>query len=564
MSKIPVQQIEQDKSSANYRLLVLPRFSIFWLVIVLTIVGLYLANWWLFAICLFLTGVGLHDITQKRHAVLRNYPIAGHIRFLLENFRPEIRQYFLESDEDEVPFSRQQRSIVYQRAKDLESTTAFGSIKNLNEVGSEWFLHSGNSHKIKNSDFRVRVGNERCTQPYDLSIFNISAMSFGALSAAAIEALNKGAKMGGFAHDTGEGSISPYHKKHGGDLIWELGTSYFGCRDEHGRFNPETFQQRARLEQVKMIEIKLSQGAKPGKGGVLPASKITEEIATTRDIPMGIDCISPAGHIEFSTPRELVKFWQKLRDLSGGKPVGFKLCIGMPWEFMAIVKAMMEEDNYPDFIVIDGAEGGTGAAPVEFMDTVGMPLVDAFLFVQNTLVGAGIRDKIKVGVSGKIISAFDIAKMMALGADWCNSARGFMFAVGCIQSRSCHTNKCPTGVATQDPSRQKALDVPDKSERVKNFHNNTLKALAEIVGSAGLDHPSQLQPHHIVRRQPDGWIKLLSEHYQFITHGSLLTGDCGRKVLDDMWKLADPNSFQAMQIADEIVRAANLRNQHSS
>lgn len=564
MSKIPVQQIEQDKNSANYRLLVLPRFSIFWLVIVLTIVGLFLANWWLFAICLFLTGVGLHDITQKRHAVLRNYPIAGHIRFLLENFRPEIRQYFLESDEDEVPFSRQQRSIVYQRAKDLESTTAFGSIKNLNEVGSEWFLHSGNSHKIKNSDFRVRVGNERCTQPYDLSIFNISAMSFGALSAAAIEALNKGAKMGGFAHDTGEGSISPYHKKHGGDLIWELGTSYFGCRDEHGRFNPETFQQRARLEQVKMIEIKLSQGAKPGKGGVLPASKITEEIATTRDIPMGIDCISPAGHIEFSTPRELVKFWQKLRDLSGGKPVGFKLCIGMPWEFMAIVKAMMEEDNYPDFIVIDGAEGGTGAAPVEFMDTVGMPLVDAFLFVQNTLVGAGIRDKIKVGVSGKIISAFDIAKMMALGADWCNSARGFMFAVGCIQSRSCHTNKCPTGVATQDPSRQKALDVPDKSERVKNFHNNTLKALAEIVGSAGLDHPSQLQPHHIVRRQPDGWIKLLSEHYQFITHGSLLTGDCGRKVLDDMWKLADPNSFQAMQIADEIVRAANLRNQHSS
>lgn len=564
MSKIPVQQIEQDKSSANYRLLVLPRFSIFWLVIVLAIVGLFLANWWLFAICLFLTGVGLHDITQKRHAVLRNYPIAGHIRFLLENFRPEIRQYFLESDEDEVPFSRQQRSIVYQRAKDLESTTAFGSIKNLNEVGSEWFLHSGNSHKIKNSDFRVRVGNERCTQPYDLSIFNISAMSFGALSAAAIEALNKGAKMGGFAHDTGEGSISPYHKKHGGDLIWELGTSYFGCRDEHGRFNPETFQQRARLEQVKMIEIKLSQGAKPGKGGVLPASKITEEIATTRDIPMGIDCISPAGHIEFSTPRELVKFWQKLRDLSGGKPVGFKLCIGMPWEFMAIVKAMMEEDNYPDFIVIDGAEGGTGAAPVEFMDTVGMPLVDAFLFVQNTLVGAGIRDKIKVGVSGKIISAFDIAKMMALGADWCNSARGFMFAVGCIQSRSCHTNKCPTGVATQDPSRQKALDVPDKSERVKNFHNNTLKALAEIVGSAGLDHPSQLQPHHIVRRQPDGWIKLLSEHYQFITHGSLLTGDCGRKVLDDMWKLADPNSFQAMQIADEIVRAANLRNQHSS
>lgn len=529
------------------------RYLIFWLCVFFIPLGLLLKSAFLTFLGLGLSVLGLYDIYQTRHAILRNYPIAGHLRFLLENFRVEIRQYFLEDDKEEVPFSRQQRSLVYQRAKNIESTTAFGSLQNLHQTGSEWFLHSGNSHKISDYHFRVRVGNERCLQPYDLSVFNISAMSFGALSANAIEALNLGAKMGGFAHDTGEGGISPYHQKHGGDLIWEIGTAYFGCRDANGRFNPQSFQSRAQLEQVKMIEIKLSQGAKPGKGGVLPASKISPEIAKTRDIPMGQDCVSPATHPEFSTPRELVAFWQQLRELSGGKPVGFKLCIGMPWEFMAIVKAMMEADNYPDFIVVDGAEGGTGAAPTEFMDSIGMPLVDALIFVQNTLVGAGIRNKIKVGVSGKIVSAFDMVKMMSLGADWCNSARGFMFAVGCIQSRSCHTNQCPTGVATQDPERQKGLVVSNKSERVKNFHQNTLKALADLVGSGGLAHPSQLKPHHIVRRQPDGWIKLLSEHYQFIGTGSLLTGQCGRPILDKMWELADPSSFQAMTIADEII-----------
>lgn len=546
--------------SSNYLFLIMPRFFLFWVCVAIVPIAAFLKIWWLCGIAICLTLLGLYNLTQKRHAILRNYPISGHIRFLFENFRPEIRQYFLEDDREEVPFSRQQRSIVYQRSKNLESTTAFGSIVDLKRDGAEWFLHSGNSKHLDDYKFKVKIGGKDCKKPYEMSVFNISAMSFGSLSAAAIEALNKGAKEGGFAHDTGEGSISPYHEKHGGDLIWELGTAYFGCRHENGRFNAEAFVKRANSPQVKMIEIKLSQGAKPGKGGVLPASKITEEIAKTRDIPMGVDCISPATHPEFSTPRQLVKFWQKLRELSGGKPVGFKLCIGMPWEFMAIVKAMIEEDDYPDFIVIDGAEGGTGAAPVEFMDFVGMPLIDALIFVQNTLVGAGIRDKIRVGVSGKIITGFDIAKMMALGADWCNSARGFMFAVGCIQSRSCHTNKCPTGVATQDASRQKALDVPDKATRVKNFHNNTLKALSDIVGCAGLNHPTELKAHHVVRRQPDGWIKLLSEHYQFITHGSLLTGDCGRKVLDDMWRLADPDTFQAMTIADEIVRKENERN----
>ena len=438
LTKSPMTPSKPSQDSANYLFLVLPRFALLWVCVALIPVSILFHIWWLLFIATCLTCLGVYNISQKRHAILRNYPISGHIRFLFENFRPEVRQYFIEGDREEVPFSRMQRSIVYQRAKDVDSTTAFGSLNDLTKPGTDWFLHSGRSHTIKNHDFRVRVGNERCRQPYDLSVFNISAMSFGALSAAAIESLNKGAKEGGFAHDTGEGSISPYHQKHGGDLIWQLGTAYFGCRDDKGRFNPEAFRQRAALSQVKMIEIKLSQGAKPGKGGVLPASKITTEIALTRDIPMGIDCISPPTHPEFSTPTELVHFWQRLRELSGGKPVGFKLCIGMPWEFMAIVKAMIKEDNYPDFIVIDGAEGGTGAAPIEFMDSVGMPLVDALIFVQNTLVGAGIRDKIKVGVSGKVISGFDIARLMSLGADWCNSARGFMFAVGCIQSRSCH------------------------------------------------------------------------------------------------------------------------------
>ncbi|MFN3563623.1 MAG: FMN-binding glutamate synthase family protein, partial [Moraxella osloensis] len=364
-------------------------------------------------------------------------------------------------------------------------------------------------------------------------------------SAAAIEALNQGAKLGGFAHDTGEGAISPYHKKHGGDLIWELGTGYFGCRNHDGTFSAEKFAERSRIEQVKMIEIKLSQGAKPGKGGVLPKEKITPEIAETRDVPMDADCVSPASHSAFTTPREMVQFWQQLRELSGGKPVGFKLCVGQPWQFMAIVKAMIEADNYPDFIVVDGAEGGTGAAPVEFMDNVGMPLLDGFLLVHNTLVGAGVRDKIKIGVSGKIISAFDIARMLALGADWCNSARGFMFAVGCIQSRACHTNKCPTGVATQDPYRQRALHIPDKAQRVYNFHKNTLKSLAAIVGAAGLHHPKDLQAYHIARRLENGQIKLLSKFYYFTEPGVLLNLSARSDVFNQMWVMANPDSFLA-------------------
>ncbi|OBX60411.1 glutamate synthase [Moraxella osloensis] len=521
------------------------RYSVFAIAFAILALGIVLLKWWLMVIGLVGFVVGIYDLMQVHHAVLRNYPISGHIRYLLEEFRPELRQYLIEDDQAAVPFSRQQRALAYQRAKNVSDTNAFGTLENLYQSGKEWFLQSTLSYPLKETNFRIMVGSERCLQPYSMSVFNISAMSFGSLSAAAIEALNQGAKLGGFAHDTGEGAISPYHKKHGGDLIWELGTGYFGCRNHDGTFNAEKFAERSRIEQVKMIEIKLSQGAKPGKGGVLPKEKITLEIAETRDVPMDADCVSPASHSAFTTPREMVQFWQQLRELSGGKPVGFKLCVGQPWQFMAIVKAMIEADNYPDFIVVDGAEGGTGAAPVEFMDNVGMPLLDGFLLVHNTLVGAGVRDKIKIGVSGKIISAFDIARMLALGADWCNSARGFMFAVGCIQSRACHTNKCPTGVATQDPYRQRALHIPDKAQRVYNFHKNTLKSLAAIVGAVGLKHPKDLQAYHIARRLENGQIKLLSKFYYFTEPGVLLNLSARSDVFNQMWVMANPDSFLA-------------------
>ena len=369
-------------------------------------------------------------------------------------------------------------------------------------------------------------------------------MSFGALSANAIRALNKGAKLGGFAHDTGEGSISPYHREHGGDLIWEIGSGYFGCRDEEGAFDPVRFAEQAADPQVRMIELKISQGAKPGKGGILPAEKVTPEIAATRGIPMGRDCISPPGHSAFSTPIELVQFIARLRELSQGKPVGFKLCVGQPWEFMAIVKAMLKTGILPDYIVVDGAEGGTGAAPLEFTDHLGMPLRESLLFVHNTLVGAGLRQKIKIGAAGKIVSAFDIATVMALGADWTNAGRGFMFAIGCIQSLSCHTNLCPTGVATQDPMRQRALVVGDKAHRVYNFHRNTLLALSEMIAAAGLDHPGRLGPHHLVRRVSLTEIRLFSQLHIFLEHGELLSGASERDFYSAAWRLARADSFE--------------------
>ncbi len=457
-----------------------------------------------------LVALGVYDLRQTKRSILRNYPITGHIRFMLESVRPEIRQYFFEGDTDAAPFSRAQRSLVYQRAKNMVDKRPFGTQLDVHAQGYEWINHSVSPTTLQSHDFRVTIGAQRA-QPYSASVFNISAMSFGALSANAIQSLNAGAKRGNFAHDTGEGSISAHHRQHGGDLIWEIASGYFGCRNEDGTFCEEKFTANARDPQVKMIEIKLSQGAKPGHGGMLPGAKVTPEIAAARGIPEGVDCISPASHSAFHTPVEMMHFIEKLRTLSGGKPTGFKLCIGHPWEWFAMVKAMLATGITPDFIVVDGAEGGTGAAPVEFTDHVGSPLQEGLLLVHNTLRGVGLRDQVKLGAAGKVTSAFDIARLMALGADWCNSARGFMFALGCLQAQTCHTGKCPTGVATQDPQRQKSLVVEDKATRVYNFHQQTLHALLELVQAAGIEHPNQITAHHIVRRSADQKVRSLAQ-----------------------------------------------------
>ena len=388
------------------------------------------------------------------------------------------------------------------------------------------------------------IGGPDCTKPYDASVFNISAMSFGALSPNAIRALNKGAKAGGFAHDTGEGGLSPYHRENGGDLIWEIGSGYFGARNPDGSFSPEHFAHTATLDQVKMVELKISQGAKPGHGGVLPAAKVSEEIALTRGVPMGCDCISPSGHSVFSTPVEMMGFIGEMRRLSGGKPAGFKLCVGHPWEFLALCKAMLQTGIYPDFIVIDGKEGGTGAAPLEFLDHIGMPMREGLNFVHNALIGIDARDRIKLGASGKIVSAFDIARAMALGADWCNAARGFMFALGCIQSQSCHTDTCPVGVATQDRTRQRALVVGDKWVRVKNFHAATQHALKEIVSAAGLDHPKEFMPAHFSRRVSAREVVTYAELYPTLKRGELLAGNCEDPRFREAWKMANAASFR--------------------
>jgi len=504
-------------------------------------------SWWMVlpsVIFGILAGMGVYDLIQTKHSILRNYPVLGHMRFFFEGIRPEIRQYLIESDQDEEPFSRDDRSLVYQRAKGVEDARPFGTRMRVYDAGYSWVTHSVQPVHITDTDFRVTIGNKDCKQPYDASIYNISAMSFGSLSANAISALNKGAKMGQFAHDTGEGGISRYHREGGGDLIYEIGSGYFGCRTEDGQFDPDKFKEQAASDQIKMIELKLSQGAKPGHGGMLPASKISAEIAAARGIPMGHDCISPAAHSAFTSPVQLMEFLGKLRDLSGGKPVGFKLCIGHQREFMCMVKAMLDTGIVPDFIVVDGTEGGTGAAPLEFANHVGMPMVEGLTFVHNTLRGAGIRDQVKLGAAGKVVSAFDIARALALGADWCNSARGFMFAVGCIQAQACHTNHCPVGVATQDPTRQRALDVDDKSQRVARFHRNTLMALGEMTGAAGLEHPSDFLPRHMMMRQSDNSMVQGDQVYGYLPEGYLLDDQSpdynGNKT---RWARAQADSF---------------------
>jgi len=501
---------------------------------------------WLALLCFgALLALGVYDMRQSRHAILRNYPVIGHLRFALEYIRPEMRQYFIESDREAVPFSRAQRSLVYQRSKGEPDNRPFGTQLDVGAQGYEWVNHSMQPTRLASHDFRVTIGTGRA-QPYSCSVFNISAMSFGALSANAILALNAGAKRGGFAHDTGEGSISQHHRAHGGDLIWEIGSGYFGCRNDDGSFSEERFAANALDPQVKMIELKLSQGAKPGHGGILPGPKVTPEIALARGVPVGVDCVSPSSHSAFSTPLEMMHFIERLRTLSGGKPTGFKLCIGHPWEWFGIVKAMQETGITPDFIVVDGAEGGTGAAPLEFSDHVGAPLQEGLLLVHNTLTGVGLRGQIKLGCAGKVITAFDIARMMALGADWSNAGRGFMFALGCIQAQACHTGHCPTGVTTQDPLRQQALVVPDKAERVYQYHRNTLHALKELVQAAGLTHPNDITAHHIVRRLDDTEVRLLANLLPQVQPGALLDRDISslHNVFKLYWPKARADSFK--------------------
>lgn len=495
------------------------------------------------AVAFSLLLIGIQNLAQTRHSILRNYPIIGLMRFFLESTRKEMRQYFIESDTDGKPFSRNKRSIVYQRAKKQLDKRPFGTILDVYEPGFEWLSQSLYPVHADPKTFRVTIGGPHCTAPYSASVFNISAMSFGSLSANAIRALNKGAAMGGFAHDTGEGGISAYHREFAGDLIWEIGSGYFGCRNSDGTFNREKFSENARSPQVKMIEIKLSQGAKPGHGGVLPGAKVTKEIADARGVAIGEDCVSPASHSAFSSPVEMMQFISDLRHLSGCKPVGFKLCIGHRTEFLALCKAMVETNIAPDFIVVDGSEGGTGAAPLEFTDHIGMPLRDGLSFVHSALIATGLRDRIKIGAAGKITSAFDMVRVMALGADWCNAARGFMFAIGCIQSQSCHTDRCPVGVATQDRLRQRALLVPDKAERVRNFHANTLSAFAEVIGAAGLTHPSAIRPDMLHRRISPTETKSYEELYPLPRQNALIMGGATDE-LAHLWSRAKSEHFR--------------------
>ena len=488
--------------------------------------------------------LGLYDLVQTRHSILRNYPILGHFRFLFEAIRPELHQYFIESDLNGRPFNRDERSLVYERAKNIEGLQPFGTELDVYSGEYEWCSHSIAPHSKSKAHFRTLVGGPDCTKPYSCSLLNVSSMSFGAISPNAILALNAGAKKAGFAHWTGEGGFSPYHRKPGGDVVWQIGTGYFGCRNDDGTFNADLFAEQANDDQVKMVEIKISQGAKPGHGGVLPAAKITPEIAMTRKVPMGQDCISPPGHSAFSTPRELCQWIKELRNLCGGKPVGFKLCIGQPHDFMAICKAMIETGITPDFINIDGGEGGTGAAPPEFSNSMGAPLVEGLIFAHNALVGCGLRDKIKIACAGKVTSAAQIIRNVAIGADWCNVARGFMMAVGCIQAQTCHTNECPVGVATQDPRRYRALDVGDKSERVYRFHANTMEALSELVGAMGLDSPNELKPHHVSKRVSPIQVMSYGDAYRFLESGALLNGLTDHPIFDKSWAAASADTFK--------------------
>lgn len=480
--------------------------------------------WWIAIFTFPIVLLGIYDLYQPKHSIVRNYPVVGRLRYFMEDLRPKVYQYFVESDTNGKPFSRLSRSLIYQRAKMENDTIPFGTQLDVYENGYEWLSHSiaAISHHELDENPRVLIGGPDCLQPYSASIYNISAMSFGSLSQNAILSLNGGAKMGGFAHNTGEGGISDYHKNPGGDLIWQIGTGYFGCRHHDGKFNYEAFAEKSQSPQIKMVEIKLSQGAKPGHGGILPAKKVTPEIARIRLVKEGFDVISPPAHSEFKTPLEMMAFVKKLRDLSGGKPVGIKLCVGRRSEFFAICKAMVETKTYVDFITVDGGEGGTGASPQEFSNAVGMPLREAVAFVFDVLTGFGLKKHIKIVSSGKVASGFDLVKNIALGADLCNSARGMMFALGCIQALECNSNTCPTGVATQDPGLMKGLVVEDKTVRVFNFHRLTVASAVELLGAAGLHHTYELTRAYVNRRVAPNIMQSYMETYPYIPENSLL------------------------------------------
>jgi len=500
------------------------------------------AAWWVAVAVLGIFAIiACYDVTQRRHSILRNYPVAGHMRFLLEKIRPEIQQYFIERNYDGRPYDRDTRTVIYERAKGIHGELAFGTEREVNEVGYEWVLHSSSPREAPKEQPRVRIGGPDCTKPYDMALLNVSAMSFGALSANAILALNAGAKAGGFAHDTGEGGLTKYHLEHGGDLIWEIGSGYFGARTKNGDFDADMFRDKAANDQIKCVSLKLSQGAKPGIGGVLPGAKVTKEIADARNVPQGEKCVSPAAHRVFHTPRELVQFIGRMRELADGKPTGFKLCVGYRHELLAICKAMVEEQITPDFIVVDGSEGGTGAAPLEYEDHFGTPLTDGLIMVHNALVGTGLRDRIKLGASGKVSTGTDILKRLIQGADYTNAARAMMMATGCIQAQKCHTNECPVGVATQDPRRQRALVVADKAPRVQQYQAATVAQAQQMIASLGLSGPADLHPAMLMRRIDHVRTASYLELYDWLGPGELLHEAPPDWAAD--WAAASPDRF---------------------
>jgi glutamate synthase domain-containing protein 2 len=520
--------------------------------VLITLIGTALLGYfihpnWYYLFLFFgpINALGIYDMYQDKHAIMRNYPILGRGRYVMEDLRPKLYQYFIESDTDGTPIPRIHRSLIYQRAKDVLDTSPFGTQLNVYEEGYEWMSHSIaalDAHELEQSP-RIKVASDYCKQPYEASIFNISAMSYGSLSKNAIAALNGGAASGGFAHNTGEGGISPYHEKHQGDLIYQVGTGYFGSRADDGNFSPEKFQKMAAKSNVKMIELKLSQGAKPGHGGILPGKKNTAEIAEIRGVEQGTDVLSPPFHKAFNTPKGLLQFIRQMQDLSGGKPVGFKLCIGQRSEFIAVCKAMLETKIYPDFISVDGAEGGTGAAPLEFSDSVGMPFQEALAFASDVLVGFGLKDHIRLFCAGKVFTGFHIFRAMALGADACYSARGMMLALGCIQSLLCNTNHCPTGVATQDPERVADLVVSDKKFRVANYHYETLKSLVELLAAAGLKSPEDITREHVYRRISMHQIKTYEELFPSVESGCMLDLLTVPVAYRNAWKQANADHF---------------------